>query len=178
MVSRSKEVAPYSEQVLDYAVGRGEALQMGRRFEAAHLALPLPGRLMRHFRAVVRVAIRAVHDGRHHDAVGRGVAAEFVGDQPAGETPLFFQQFPKEPDGGTPIPSRLDQDVEHIAILVHGAPEVLLATIDRHEGFVKVPGVAQPAAPLSESSHVGPSERSTPLPNRLVGDRDVDRLES
>ena len=41
----SQQMAPDSEQILDHAVGRGEALQMGSRFKAARLALQLPGRM-------------------------------------------------------------------------------------------------------------------------------------
>ena len=40
----SQKMAPDAEQVLDHAVGSGDALQMGSRFEAPHL--PLPRRLM------------------------------------------------------------------------------------------------------------------------------------
>ena len=109
----------------------------------------------------------------HHRAARRGVAAELVGDQPAGEPALFLQQFPKESDRGAPIPSRLDQDIEHVAVFVDGSPQVLLATIDRHEEFIQMSGLAQPTASLPESSGVGAAERPGPLPNRLVGDRDA-----
>ena len=82
---------------------------MGRRFEAPHLALALPCRLMRHLRPVVRVLRSAVLHGRH-----------LVGDQLAGETTLFLQQFSKESDRGTSIPSRLDQDIKDVTVLIHG----------------------------------------------------------
>ena len=146
---------------------------MGRRFEAPHLALALPCRLMRHLRPVVRVLRSAVLHGRHHGSVGGRVAAHLVGDQLAGETTLFLQQFSKESDRGTSIPSRLDQDIKDVTVLIHGSPQVLLATIDRHEEFVEVPGIAEPTAPVPEPSGVGAPEGVTPLPNRLVGDRNT-----
>ena len=79
----------------------------------------------------------------------------------------------KEPRRGVPIPPRLNQDVEHIAVLVHSSPQVLLATVDRDEELVEVPCVAQAAAPQSKSSGVGPSERSTPVADGLIGDADA-----
>ena len=140
----SQPMAPDSEQILDHAVGRGEALQMGSRFEAAHLALPLPGRLMRYLGPVVRILIGAVNDGRH-------------------ETALFLQQLAKESHRGEPIPSRLDQDVEHVAVFFEGSPQVLLATIDRHEPLIEMPGVAELTAP-----NAGVVWRRAPLADRLV----------
>jgi hypothetical protein len=55
------------KEVLHHAVDGRKALQLGRRLEAAHLALALSGRLMRHLGAVVRVLIRAVDDLRPSD---------------------------------------------------------------------------------------------------------------
>ena len=48
----------------------------------------------------------------------------------------------------------------------------LQPAVERHEEFVEVPRAKLPA-PTPESSSVGPPERSTPLPDRLVGDRDA-----
>jgi len=76
-----QEVAAYAEEILHGAVHREKPFRVGRRFEPAHLTLPLPGRLVRNFGPVVRVPVRAVDHGRHHGAAGRGVAAECVGDQ-------------------------------------------------------------------------------------------------
>ena len=68
-----------------------KALQMRRRFEAAHLPLARAGRLMGDFDAVVRIRGCAVDDRRHHGvARGRG-AAQLVGDQAAGETARPFE---------------------------------------------------------------------------------------
>ena len=41
-----------AEEILDDAVDRREALKVRDRFEAAHLALAVAGRLMRHFESV------------------------------------------------------------------------------------------------------------------------------
>ena len=44
------------------------------------------------------------------------------------------------------ISSRLHQDVEYIAVLVHSAPQILPASVECHEQLVEMPRVAQPAA--------------------------------
>ena len=42
-----------------------------------------------------------------------------------------------------PIPSRLHEDVEDVTGLIHGAPQVLLATLDRDEQLVEMLGVSE-----------------------------------
>jgi hypothetical protein len=67
---------------------------------------------------------------------------------------------------------RLDQDVDHVAVLVDGPPRVLLLAIDFDEDFVPMPGVSQPAlAPLPFPNLVG-TEFLAPQPNRLIRDHD------
>ena len=105
--------------------------------------------------------------------MGRRVAAQLVGDEPTGKTPLLLQQLSKEPDRRSSIPSRLDEDVQHVAILIHGSPPVLFPAIDRHEELVEMPRVAQPAAPAPERAGIAQAERQAPLADRLVGDRNV-----
>ena len=46
MVSRSQQMSPDPEEVLHDAMDGGDALEMGGRFEAPHLAFALPRRLM------------------------------------------------------------------------------------------------------------------------------------
>ena len=124
MVNRPQQVSADPEEILDHAVDGREALQMGSRLEAAHLALALSGRLMRDLGAVVRVPIGAVDHGRHHRAACGRVAAELVRDQPSWDTALALQELPEESHGGVPIPSRLHEDVDDVAVLVHGAPQI------------------------------------------------------
>ena len=149
MMDGPQEVAADTKEILNGAVHREKPLRVGSRFEPAHLTLPLPGRLVRDFGPVVRVPVRAVDHGRHHGAAGRGVAAEFVGDQSPRDTALSFQQLAEEPDGRPPIAPGLDQDVDHVAVLVHGPPQILLPPLDLDEYLVQMPGVAHaaPAAP-------------------------------
>jgi hypothetical protein len=118
-------------------------LRVRRGFEPPHLSLALAGRLMRDFGSIVLVLLRAVNDGWHHEVVGRRVAAQLVGDQTPWRTALLFQQLTEEAFGRTPIAPGLDEEVDHVAVLIDGPPDVLLATSDVHEQFVQVPGVAQ-----------------------------------
>ena len=72
-----------------------------------------------------------------------------------------------------PIAPGLDEDVDHIAVLVNGTPQILALALDVHDQFVQVPGVAQASSPAPERPGVRRTECPTPLPNRLVGHGDA-----
>ena len=51
--------------------------------------------------------------------------------------------------------ARLHQDVDHVAVLIHRKPEILLLAVDSNEDLVQVPNVAEAAlAPLQRSNIV------------------------
>ncbi len=173
MVSRSQEVSTDAEQILHDTVNRREPLELSGRRETPHLALTLSGRLMRDLRAVIRVLIGAVKHRRHHRATGGRVTAQRVGDQASRHVPLGLQQLAKESHRGVPISSRLHEDVEDVTGLIHGAPQVLLATLDRDEHLVEMPGVSEPATSAPSSARILRTEPPTPLPDGLIGDVDT-----
>ena len=72
-----------------------------------------------------------------------------------------------------PIASGLEKDVDHVAVLVDGPPEILLTPLNIDEQFVQVPGVAHRSLAAPERARVRRPERATPLPNRLVGHDDA-----
>ena len=164
-------MSPDSKEILHNSVYRCEPLHVGGRREAPHLALPLTRRLVGDLGSIVRVLISDVDYGRHHGAARGGVGAQLVGDQSSRKTALGFQQLPKESNGCSPIPVRLHEDVQDVTVLVHCAPQILLATLDRDEHLVEIPGVSHPTAPAPQLPGVDRTEPLAPLPNRLVGDR-------
>jgi hypothetical protein len=66
----------------------------------------------------------------------------------------------------------LNQDIDHVSILVHSPPEIVPLSLDVHEELVQVPDVSQPSLPAPEISGVVWTELPTPLPDRLVRDDD------
>ena len=62
----------------------------------------------------------------------------------------------------------LEQDVDDLAVLVNGPPEIVTLTANRHKEFVQMPRVADwPRAP-PEPPCVGHTEGLAPLPDGLV----------
>ena len=72
-----------------------------------------------------------------------------------------------------PIPSRLPEDVEDVTGLIHGAPQVLLATLESDERLVEMPRVSEPATSAPQSARILRTEPPTPFPDGLIGDFDT-----
>jgi hypothetical protein len=74
--------------------------------------------------------------------------------------------------GGTLIAARLNQDVDHVAILIHGPPEVMLLSIDSNKDFVQMPSVAEAALAALQISGIARTELLTPDSDRFIRDDD------
>ena len=127
---------------------------------------------MRYFRSVVGGLVLAMFNARHHLFFRRGIASKFVRSHFNRGSFLAFQQLTEEAFGGTPIAARLEQDVDHIAVLVDGAPEIMLLALDSQEEFIQVPRIAQPTLSPLEGTGVFGTELPTPLSDGFVGDQD------
>ena len=163
MVSRPQEVSTDAEEILHDPVNRREPLELIGRLEPPHLALPLTRRLVGDLGPIVRILISDVDHRRHHGAARGGIGAQLVGDQSSRETALGFQQRPKESDGCSPIPVRLREDVQDVTVLVDRAPQILLATLDRDEHLVEMPGVSHLTAAAPQPPRVGRTEPLAPV---------------
>jgi hypothetical protein len=173
MMCRPEQVTTYPEEIPHETMHGHEALRVAGGLEPAHLALALARRLMRELGPIIFVLRRAVHDRWHHATVGRGVAAELIRDHSARCPALPFQQLPEEALGGSAITPGLHEDVDHVAVMIDRAPQILLAPPNRDEQFVQVPRVAETALLTAQPARIRGPERTTPLANGLVGHDDA-----
>ena len=70
------------------------------------------------------------------------------------------------------IAARLNQNVDHIAVLIHGPPEIVLLSIDSNKDFVQVSNIAEPALTPLQFSGIFRTELLTPDSNRFIRDDD------
>jgi hypothetical protein len=69
---------------------------------------------------------------------------------------LAAQQSSEESFGSALIAVRLNQDIDHVAVWIHGTPEILLLAVDSNENLLQVPHIAEtPLTPLQFSGIVG-----------------------
>ncbi len=101
------------------------------------------------------------------------VAPEAIGDEAVRNTVAPLEKLAKEPRGGVAIPAGLEQDVDDLAILVDGPPQVLTLVADRHKEFVQMPRVAGRPGPTPEPSRVSRTEGLAPVPDGLARHRDA-----
>jgi len=79
-----------------------------------------------------------------HDGSARGaVAAQAIGDQAAWLVSQVSQQPHEEALCRIGIAAVLDQDVQHDAILVDRAPEIMKRAVDADEDLVQMPDIAR-----------------------------------
>ena len=64
----------------------------------------------------------------------RRVAQELVRDQTLRHAALSFHQFPEEPRGRPSITPGLDEDVQHVTVLVDGPPEIVPSALNSGVG--------------------------------------------
>ncbi len=133
LVGCPQQVSSDTEEILGDSVHRQESLGLSRGFEPSHSSLPLSGRLVRDFCPIVRVSAGVMDNGRHDRSLRGGIAPQLVGDQSSGLASLAFQQLTEETFSGTPIATRLDEDVNHVAVLVDSTPEIVLLALDGYE---------------------------------------------
>ena len=102
-----------------------------------------------------------------------GIASKFVRSQFNRNAFLAFQQLPEEALGGALVLAVLQEDVQYVAILVDGTPEILALALNRHGDLIKKPTIATRSASLSEAPRVVEAKRGAPLPDRFVRHDDI-----
>jgi len=157
----AKPMSSDGKQVAHDVVDREEPLGVCHRFEAPHVALAAARRLVGDFDSVVGVASGVVDNGRHDDPVGGAVTPEAIRDEAVRDTATPLEQFAKEPRGGVAVAAGLEQDVDDIAVLVDGPPEVLTLTANGYEEFVQMPRVANGPGSMPELPRVREAEGRT-----------------
>ena len=100
--------------------------------------------------------------------MGRPVARQFVGNEAKRFVSLPLQELSEESSRCTPVPTGLNENIDHVTVLIHGAPEILALPVDRDEDFVQVPCVAETALTAFQSAGVLCSEFDRPLSDRFI----------
>ena len=85
---------------------------------------------------------------------------------------MALQHFAKESLGSSLVPAFSDQDIQHIAMLIHCSPQVELYSLNLHEEFVNMPSITQSAPLASDRAGVFRSELETPEADGLVENGD------
>ena len=111
-------------------------------------------------------------DRRHDRAERRAVTLQLVRDQAKRNLFLPLQELAKEALRCTTVASRLDEDVDHVAVLIHGTPQILPVTVDRDEDFVQEPCISESTFSSFQTPCIVEPELRAPPADCLVGHGD------
>ena len=123
---------------------------------------------MRDFGAIARVSPRVMDDDGHDVPMCDMVAAQLVGHETRRFLSLSLQEFPKASPPRAPVSAGLDEDVDHVTVLVNRTPEILALTVDRDEDFVQKPRISESTMSVLQLPGVVGADLPTPLPNGFV----------
>jgi hypothetical protein len=71
------------------------------------------------------------------------------------------------------ISPRLDEDVDHVTVLINGAPQILLPTADLYKDLIQVPRISESRLATLGFGGVPGSELQTPTTNGFIGNLDA-----
>ena len=78
----------------------------------------------------------------HNVFGGSAIASELVGNHHPWITAVSLDQFREKTLGCSFVAPSLHQDIEHVSMLIYGAPEIESLTIDLDHSLIKKPLVA------------------------------------
>jgi len=129
---------------------------MGLRIRAANIKVP------RDFRTVVLILVGDMGQRRRDLTQRCLVTSEFIGDNFPRHRCLAFKQFSEETQRCSFISVALHQDVDDVAILIDGSPQVLTFTSHRQKYLIQVPDIAQSALTFAKRFAVFQRKFQTP----------------
>jgi hypothetical protein len=124
-------------------------------------------------RAVVEIAVLPMFHTGQHLALSRTVALEPIRNEHTGCVLAPCEQLPEEFLRGLLVAAALHQDIQYMAVVIHGPPEIVPLTTNREKHLIQVPLVTRSGAPPAELIGIGLPKLLAPLPNRFVRDEDA-----
>ncbi len=151
---------------------RAKVLGMPRRLESLHAIFALPCGTMGVLTAAIEIATLPVFHPGQDLALRCAIALQLVRDDHPWHVLQALEQLAKELLGGLLIPPTLDQDVEHIVVLVDSTPQVMAFAIDREKHLIKMPLVPWLGAATLQPIRVILPKLETLLADGFMGDVD------
>ena len=102
-------------------------------------------------------------------AFGCPITLQLISDDDARDVLQPFEQLAEKSLRRFFVSSALHQDIQHVAILIHGSPEGMLLASNRENHLIHMPFVAATRTATTQFIRVGLPEFEAPLPNRFRG---------
>jgi hypothetical protein len=143
---------------------RGEKpLGVSRRLKSPHAAPALAGGLARILGAVVQIPVLPMFDTGQELAQDRPLAFQLIRDDHPRHICQALQEFAEEFLRHFLVPPALHEDLEPMAILIDGPPQIVPFAVDGEKDFVQVPLVTRPGMPAAQLIGIGLPELPAPV---------------
>ncbi len=109
---------------------------------------------------------------RHDLALSGAIRGKLIGDHAPGTATLLAQKPVQQPLGRPCVAANLDDFVQHIAVLVGGAPKEALFAVDGNHDFIEMPDVVPGRLFPLQTPCVVRTEFDRPTTHGLVGEHD------
>jgi len=123
-------VASRSDVLGHGTIGGEESLGVPRGLKPLQAPLPLAGRLVGILVAVIEVPVLAVLHSSKDLPLRRTIASQLIRNDHPRHVRQSLQQPAKELLGGVHVAPALHQDIQYMAILIDGAPQVMALPVD------------------------------------------------
>jgi hypothetical protein len=125
---------------------------------------------MRILRPIVCSQVLLMVAGKSEMPEGSAVGAQLVGRHPRRREALFAEQLAHQLGGRRPVATALDQDLEDLALVVDGTPQIHLLARDPDDHFVEMPAIARSRTAASQAPSNRRSEFEYPTASAFVGE--------
>jgi hypothetical protein len=111
-------------------------------------------------------------DRRHGRQERRNVTLQLVCGQAKQNLSFALQKLSKEAFRCTTVASRLDEEIDHVAVLIDGPPQILSLTVDRDEDLVPAPCISESTLSSFQTPDIVETKLRAPPANGLIGHDD------
>ena len=143
IVPSRQQMAPRTKKRSDCPESREKALGVPDRLETSHATFSFPRRLMRRLCAIVGSLVAYVLDCGQYLRLGGGIAAKFVGNYGSRHILQLPQQLAKGLLGSSSVAAWLHQNIQYLAVLIDGTPQILELAVDGEVDFIEVPTISR-----------------------------------
>lgn len=140
----------WPEVVCNGTRGSEEALRMTRGLKPLHASLSLAGRLMRVLRAVIQIPVQPMFHVWEELPLGGTIALQLVRDDHPWDIGQASERLAEEFFRRRLVPPALHQDIEDMAVLINGPPEIVPLTTNREKDLIQVSLITASRAPATQ----------------------------
>jgi hypothetical protein len=128
---------------------------------------------MRILSAIIQLTALTVLNIRQTLALSHAIALQFIGDENARHIQQPLQETLEEALRRPGAAAGLHQNVKHDAVLIDGAPEIMLFTVDPNEDLVQAPFVTGPGSAPTKLVREARAKLQTPPADALIRNKDA-----